>query len=791
MDEVGPRRVERVFGGSARPQDAREDEIMQGRLAANLFGESTPPVTIGRFEVIRRLGQGGGGAVYEAQDPELRRRVAIKVLTPTSGQTLTFGATTVAEGGPLSREARALAQLVHPNIVQVYEIGEHKGDQFVVMQLIEGQDASRWLDGSGARALIAARVGLVLDVGRALAAAHEAGIVHGDVKPANILIDAEQRGRLADFGIARTVTHGGRETLRAVVKGTPAYMAPEQHQGVPANIRTDVFSFCATAVHLCTGQLPYEGPTLHALLLAKQQIPRVVATLPRRVAAVLSAGLSYDPARRPGSMRQVVTELEATQRSSATTWAMVLGGIGIAATSATAAVLISTSGAPEPRSTAGAEPSPAVEAVESPEPASVADVEPERSPAPLPVDLNDVRVQPEPSSRPDSALLVTVDAKPSVSLGEQRLYVKARCPYDGEILVDHATLSSSSSRLSFAWGVKNHRTGRVSARLFGPMLPRTPEYCELTVHLGRSVDPTAPVVASYCYSAPHVSPGRCEPPVEPVLSEQREPMVVTSLGMESTLAVKRPALVAHVRVMAGRSFARDMEVVWKTTCLSQGVRRVDSRRLDLSAGPLGLEGGESFASAITAFAHESVPLTTITGPCEGSLLVSTPLELGDGHTEWQALAHRCWRDWSLTEGRCFEGLPRLPPKRIQDVNVHFTHFRIGWFAVSDDDYVVRVRTLAALSWPVLRGSSLTLNARCQVGTKIESARSELGRSQLDRLAIGEQVSLNDPNVYDTRFPVEPEWCEVEVGAGQRREGDRVTLGTWCRRGDHTTASACE
>ncbi|HRI07840.1 MAG TPA: serine/threonine-protein kinase, partial [Nannocystaceae bacterium] len=234
------------------PRPDLSAEAMRRRLRASLFGDPIAPLMIARFEVLDTLGEGGMGIVHAALDPELDRVVAIKVIRDDRDDRYR---------DRLLREARALARVSHPNVVQVHEVGETSEGVFIAMEYVPGTTLGRWLQ--------AAPRGLdeILDkfteAARGLAAAHRAGLVHRDFKPANALVGEDGRVRIADFGLARPVgpPHASpssphlRSTLRrrgsgdsdtdtGVVAGTPAYMPPEQLRGLDVDARSDVFAFC-------------------------------------------------------------------------------------------------------------------------------------------------------------------------------------------------------------------------------------------------------------------------------------------------------------------------------------------------------------------------------------------------------------------------------------------------------------------------------------------------------------------------------------------------------------------
>ncbi|HEY5925226.1 MAG TPA: protein kinase, partial [Kofleriaceae bacterium] len=178
---------------------------------------------LGRYVLHARLGAGGMGVVYAAYDPELDRRVALKVLRHTQA------------GEQLRDEARAIAKLAHPNVIAVHDVGEADGELFIAMEHVEGVTLREWLREQRTPAEI---LDVFVQAGRGLAAAHRAGLVHRDVKPSNIIVGADGRARVLDFGLARD----DRDEAPAVV-GTPAYMAPEQRRGERVDARADQYAF--------------------------------------------------------------------------------------------------------------------------------------------------------------------------------------------------------------------------------------------------------------------------------------------------------------------------------------------------------------------------------------------------------------------------------------------------------------------------------------------------------------------------------------------------------------------
>src|SRR5262245_56511436 len=217
-----------------------------------------PPAAFGRYQVRGTLGAGGFGAVYLGHDSQLNRPVAIKVLHAEASPAL-------GEGEPALQEARRLAQLRHPGIVAVHDVGVHEGQVYIVSDYLDGPDLGRWLREHRPALPEAARIAAA--VADALAHAHTRLIIHRDVKPANILLTAERAPVLVDFGLALGETQaGGAE--KGIVAGTPQYMSPEQAAGTAHRIdgRTDVYSLGVVLYEMLTGRVPFRATHLQELL---------------------------------------------------------------------------------------------------------------------------------------------------------------------------------------------------------------------------------------------------------------------------------------------------------------------------------------------------------------------------------------------------------------------------------------------------------------------------------------------------------------------------------------------
>jgi hypothetical protein len=228
------------------------------------------PQQIGRYRILERLGAGGMGAVYRAHDPQLDRVVAIKV--PLFDVPLSQLAQRIQR---FEREARSAAQVWHPHVCPIYDVGEHDGQPYVVMAYVEGHPLSARL-ARGRFEDPTEAVTLTLQLLDALDAVHARGIVHRDLKPGNVMLDAAGRAILMDFGLARPEQQSAEQlTSDGVVLGTPSYMAPEQAAGQAEQIGpwTDLYSLGVVLYQMLTGRLPFEGPPLTVLARIVHETP--------------------------------------------------------------------------------------------------------------------------------------------------------------------------------------------------------------------------------------------------------------------------------------------------------------------------------------------------------------------------------------------------------------------------------------------------------------------------------------------------------------------------------------
>lgn len=284
---------------------------------------------LGRYDLVRVLGKGAMGVVYEGQDPSLGRRVAVKTILRNAAVDPETERTYAQR---FAQEARAVARLNHPNIVQVYDYGVEDDVAYLVMEFIDGREL-RSLFESGERLPLAEVVRLMGELLDALDFAHEAGVIHRDVKPANVLLDAQRRLKLADFGVAR-VQDGTQRTQADTMVGSPAYMSPEQISGARIDRRTDIFAAGVVLYQFLTGDKPFKGDTPWAVLAAIAQAhppapSTLVPGLPPAFDAVVDAALVKDPAARYPTARAFATALKAALAGTATELPTVFPGAAL------------------------------------------------------------------------------------------------------------------------------------------------------------------------------------------------------------------------------------------------------------------------------------------------------------------------------------------------------------------------------------------------------------------------------------------------------------------------------
>jgi predicted Ser/Thr protein kinase len=289
---------------------------------------SGAPRVLGRYLVIDEIGKGGMGRVVRAYDPKLGREVALK-------QLLLHRSADTSDGARMLREAKAMAQLAHPNVVSVFDVDVDQGAVFIAMEYVRGATLDTWL--STRPRTVREILAMFVQAGRGLAAAHAEGIVHRDFKPSNVVVGDDGRARVMDFGLARAAVDSGAFessgagpergasaaelgpadlgttlTAHGTVVGTPPYMAPEQHLGDPVDARTDQYAFCVALWGSVVGRPPFAGRDLKSIAAAKLKGPPPVpagARVPRRLLRLLERGLAPLPAARWPDMDTLLASL--------------------------------------------------------------------------------------------------------------------------------------------------------------------------------------------------------------------------------------------------------------------------------------------------------------------------------------------------------------------------------------------------------------------------------------------------------------------------------------------------
>ena len=246
-------------------------------------------ILAGRYRLDARIGSGGAADVYRGFDLRMRRAVAVKVFRPGTG---------VESEESSESEAVILARLQHPGLVTAYDAGRHDGRAYLVMQLIEGSTLKARIAEGALPCKEAAALGA--DLARALAHAHEAGIVHRDVKPSNILLDLSGRPYLTDFGISRLLDATTR-TATGTLVGTAAYLAPEQVLGRPVGRPADVYALGLVLLECLTGRLEYDGGPLEAAIARLHREPVLPGALPSELADLLRDMTALDEQSRPSA----------------------------------------------------------------------------------------------------------------------------------------------------------------------------------------------------------------------------------------------------------------------------------------------------------------------------------------------------------------------------------------------------------------------------------------------------------------------------------------------------------
>jgi hypothetical protein len=321
-----------------------------GRTLAELARTMTPGQGdwLGeRYQLLEPVGIGGMGVVYTAFDTKLQRKVAVKRL-----RELAVAASAEKRRARFLREAQLLASLSHPNVLTVHDVGGVDPELYVVMELVDGWPMSRWITEADPRPGWRRILDVYEQVGRGLSAAHQLGVVHRDVKPENILVARNGRVLIGDFGLAGLVEAAGATpdpadfptglTQTGAVLGTPAYMAPEQHEGRPADMLSDQFSFCVSLYESLHGRRPFPGQTAGEIAASVRTVRPTIGTdgVPRAVDRVVTRGLTVDPRQRHPSMDALLAALAGAREQRPVKSMLMAGATGVVLAATVAAAIV-------------------------------------------------------------------------------------------------------------------------------------------------------------------------------------------------------------------------------------------------------------------------------------------------------------------------------------------------------------------------------------------------------------------------------------------------------------------
>ena len=285
------------------------------------------PTSLGRYRPTKVLGRGSMGVVYEGVDTRLDRTVAIKTVLRSF---LADDATSADYAARFEREARAAARLNHPHIVTVFDFGEQDDMSYIVMELIRGRDLGQAFH-DGERFTLDTSVRIIGELLDALAAAHAQGVVHRDVKPANVMLDEAGHVKLADFGVARLASGNQDRTVPGTQVGTPNYMAPEQVLGLPVGSRADIFATGVILYQLLTGRRPFAGSGAYGVqraIVHDEPVPpsQLDAALPAGLDAVVARALAKQPEQRYETAADFALDLRRAMSAAGSAAGAAAGG---------------------------------------------------------------------------------------------------------------------------------------------------------------------------------------------------------------------------------------------------------------------------------------------------------------------------------------------------------------------------------------------------------------------------------------------------------------------------------
>ena len=300
------------------PKEAGETQASGPRqvqpAAAAKGGSGEKSNILGDFKLLRKLGQGGMGAVYLAHQISLDRPCALKVMSKDLAAKPGFVER-------FKREAKAMAKVEHPNAVRCYAVDEAKGLHFVAMELVDGKSMQDWIDELG-KLSVPDALHVTLLCADALGHAHGMNMIHRDVKPDNILVTKNGGVKVSDFGLAKALDDDMSMTQSGTGLGTPHYMAPEQARNAKhVDLRTDIYALGGTLYHFLTGQTPFKGETIVDLITSKERgsftpAKRLNPEVPERLDLILDKAMARDPKYRYATMAEMITDLESLQLAS-------------------------------------------------------------------------------------------------------------------------------------------------------------------------------------------------------------------------------------------------------------------------------------------------------------------------------------------------------------------------------------------------------------------------------------------------------------------------------------------
>ena len=257
-----------------------------------------------RYEILEKIGTGGMSDVYKAKDHKLNRLVAVKVLKQEFSENANFVS-------KFRIEAQAAAGLMHPNIVNVYDVGEENGIYFIVMELVEGITLKKYIE-KKARLSVKEAVSIAIQVSMGIEAAHNNHIIHRDIKPQNIIISKEGKVKVTDFGIAKAATSN---TITSNVMGSVHYTSPEQARGGYSDEKSDIYSLGVTMFEMLTGRVPFNGETTVAIAIKhiQEEMPSprdYISEIPNSVEQIVFKCCQKSPDRRYQSMGDLIVDLK-------------------------------------------------------------------------------------------------------------------------------------------------------------------------------------------------------------------------------------------------------------------------------------------------------------------------------------------------------------------------------------------------------------------------------------------------------------------------------------------------